>query len=228
MCFHDCLAGVYRGTTSLDPDGGESPRPSATSKLSPILGRCLRRQSSSSRRSSTDSTLCPSTRPASGASYIGKFTFHTFGAITKPALAGSHLGSPSSSPARLRRAAAKKMSNLWFSLKNSSPLKKARGSLWSVPRDRFRKRQFEDAGRLSYSHPDISHSNLARIGLEGSHSKDDMSLVFTSIPSPQITTTTTAGNNKCSDTKVIKSQIHLNEARRKLLEGTTADSFVSS
>lgn len=140
-------------------------------------------------------------------------------------ISGSRLGTPSSSPARIKRAAAKRMSNLWLSLKNSSPVRKARGSLWSVPRDKFRK-QFEDAGRLSYSHPDISHSNLARLGHDhsGNRSKDDMFLVCNS---PEPNASITAGTSKCSNTTIIKSQIHSNEARRKLLDGVAADSFVS-
>lgn len=113
------------------------------------------------------------------------------------------------------------MSNLWFSLKNSSPVRKARGSLWSVPRDRFfrNREQFEDAGRLSYSHPDISHSDLARLGGQRDRSKDDMSLVFTShIPSA-------AEGNKCS--MVVQSQLHSNEFRKEMVGKTAADSSVS-
>lgn len=181
--------------------------------ISPILRRCIRRQSSSSSQTSVhqqqqqqqtpgkESNIhCSQKRKAreEGFDYDSEFP-------VRPGT-GSSLGdvipSPSSSPARVRRAAVKRMSSLWSSIKTSSPVRRAKNAFLShrkstgnyslsTPKRRTSgdngRGSLRGAGRHSFSHPDVSCSNLASLAFPSSSSRDDMALLAMNKPTTSAT-----------------------------------------
>lgn len=168
-----------------------SQRSTPIKSISPILGRCLRRQSSetSSIHHQTPHhhavekekdldlhTRSPSrsSRPGTGSSFRDEALNYS-----------TTIESPSSSPARVRRAAVKRMSSLWSSIKTSSPVRRAKNALLSTRAFKSTtsskrisvRSNLCDAGRHSFSHPDVSCSNLAELAFPQSTSRDDMALL---------------------------------------------------
>ena len=141
--------------------------------ISPILPRCIRRQSSEisqedieeKRRRELDPTS--SCRPGSGGSGFG------YDVTSSPS---------TSSPARVRRAAIKRMSSLWSSIKTSSPVRRAKEAFLASRSRSSGNQDKRSSGtnlrsRYSYSHPDVSCSNLANLAFPQSSSRDDMALL---------------------------------------------------
>ena len=181
--------------------------------ISPILRRCITRQSSTSSQASVHQQQQQHQTPGRESnihcSQIRRKLREEGDSDEEYPIrpgTGSSLGdvisSPSSSPARVRRAAAKRMSSLWSSIKTSSPVRRAKNAFLShrkssgnysssIPKRNSGeddKSIFRGAGRHSFSHPDVSCSNLATLAFPSSSSRDDMALLAMNKPTTSATT----------------------------------------